>query len=130
MRGREYGVSTVQRLATGGPEGISRLDQEEGEPGKDSEPVGDWEGTVELAETVTVHPLSVRIARCRVVRRDDSISDKAPRYVLIDGFALPPNLPGIYCARSVATLHVVECQRFTPPVTRNAFWWKQVVLQI
>jgi len=121
LRGREYGVSTVQRLATDGPEGTSRLDQEEGEPSKDSEPVGDWEGTVELAETVTVPPLSVRIARCRVVRRGDPISDKAPRYVLIDGFALPTNLSGIYCARSVATLtNVIECQRFASPVARNA----------
>ena len=122
MRGREYGVSTVQRLTTGGPEEISSLDQEESEPVKDSEPVGDWEGTVELAETVTVPPLSVRIARCRVVRRDDSIIDKAPRYVLIDGFALPPNLSGIYCARAVATLHVVNASALTPLVTRNALF--------
>ena len=37
------------------------------------EPDEDWEGTVELAGAVTVHPLSARIARCRVVRRDDSM---------------------------------------------------------
>ena len=79
----------------------------------------DWGGTVELAETVTVPPLSVRIARCRVVRRDNSTVVKAPRYVLIDGSALPPNLPGIYWARSVATVRNFECQRITPPVVQE-----------
>jgi len=59
----------------------------------------------------------VRTARCRVVTRDDSTVVKAPRYVLIDGFALPPNLPGIYWARSVAPLEdlnasALSCQRF------------------
>ena len=38
-----------------------------------------WEGTVELAETVTVPPLSVRICRCRVVRRVGSTDVKIPR---------------------------------------------------
>ena len=68
--------------------------------------MGDWEGTVELAETVTVPPLSVRIARCRVVRRNDSMVVKVPRNeaVLID----PEGLPGIYMARIVATLEVVD----------------------
>jgi len=55
LKGREYGVSKVWRLITAEPEETSGLDQEEGE----SEPVGDWEGTVELAGTVTVPPLSV-----------------------------------------------------------------------
>jgi hypothetical protein len=35
------------------------------------EPVEDLVGTVDLAEAVTVPPLSWRIARCRVVRRSD-----------------------------------------------------------
>jgi hypothetical protein len=68
LKGRECGVSKVRRLITAEPEGTSNLDQEEGE----IEPVWDWEGTVELSEAVTVPALSVRIARCRVVRRDDS----------------------------------------------------------
>ena len=64
--------------------------------------MGDWEGTVELAETVTVPPLSARIARCRVVRRDDSMVVKVPRNqeILVD----PDDLPGVYMARVVATL--------------------------
>jgi len=64
--------------------------------------VGDWECTVELAETVTVPPLSLRIARCRVVRRDTSTVIKVPRNqeVLVD----PKGLPGVYLARIVATL--------------------------
>jgi len=72
-----------------------------------SEPVGDWDGTVELAETVTVPPLSVRIARCRVVGRDDSAEViKVPRYqeVLVD----PEGMPGVYLARVVATLENVK----------------------
>ena len=65
--------------------------------------MGDWEGTVGLAATVTVPLLSVRIARCRVVRRDDSVVVKAPRYqeVLVVTFY---NLPGVYMAQLVATL--------------------------
>jgi len=63
--------------------------------------VGDWEGTVELAEIVTVPPLSVRIARCRVVRRGDSAVVKVPRNQAV--FMNPEGLPGIYMARVVAT---------------------------
>jgi hypothetical protein len=64
--------------------------------------VDDWEGTVELAKTVTVPPLSVRIARCRIVRRNVSTVVKVPRnqVVLVD----PEGLPGIIMAREVATL--------------------------
>ena len=63
----------------------------------------DWEGTVELAEAVTVPPLSVRIARSRVVRRGGSTVVKAPRNqeVLVD----PEGLPGVYMVRVVATLN-------------------------
>ena len=67
LRVRVREVSTVRRLINAGSEGSTSLDQEEGE----SEHVGDWEGTIELAEAVTVPPLSVRIVRCRVVRRDN-----------------------------------------------------------
>ena len=51
---------------------------------------------------MTVPPLAVRIARCRVIRRDDSMIEKVPRNqeVLVD----PGGLPGIYIARVVATL--------------------------
>ena len=103
LKDRECGVSKVRRLITAEPEETSDLDQEEGE----DEPVWDWESTVGLAETVTVPPLSVRIARCRVVRRDDSTVVKVPRnqLVMVDLFH---NLPGIYWARSVATLEVLN----------------------
>jgi hypothetical protein len=50
LRGRECEVSKLRRLINAEPEEISSLDQEEGE----SEPVGDWECTVELAEPMTV----------------------------------------------------------------------------
>jgi hypothetical protein len=62
----------------------------------------DWEGTVELAEAVTVPPLSVRIARCRVIRRGDSEVVKVLRNqeVLVD----PEGLRGVYLAWLVATL--------------------------
>ena len=98
MRGREQKTSLVRRLASAGSGEPFNLDQEEGE----SEPVGDWEGTVELAETVTVPPLSVRIAWCRVVRRNSSTVVKVPRNqeILVD----PEGLPGVYLARIVATL--------------------------
>jgi hypothetical protein len=68
--------------------------------------VGDWEGTVELAETVTVPPLSVRIARGKVTRRDNSAVVDVPRCqeVLVDAFH---DLPGVYLARLVATLENV-----------------------
>ena len=75
LRGQEAEVSTVQRLINAGREESSSLDLEE----EKVESVGDWEGTVELAETVTVPPFSVRIARGRVVRCDGSTVVKVPR---------------------------------------------------
>ena len=51
---------------------------------------------------MTVPPLSVRIARCRVVRRGDSLVVKVPRNKAV--FVDPEGLPGIYMARVVATL--------------------------
>jgi len=75
LRGQEADVSTVQRLINAGREESSSLDLEE----EKVESVGDWEGTVELAETVTVPPFSVRIARGRVVRCDGSTVVKVPR---------------------------------------------------
>jgi len=100
LKGQELEFSEVQHLITAGQTESLCLDQEE----RGAELVGDWEGTVELAETVTVPPLSVRIARCRVVRRNDSVVVKVPRNeaVLID----PEGLPRIYTARIVATLDV------------------------
>jgi len=70
------------------------------------ESVEDWAGTVELAETVSLPPLSARIARCRVVRRDDPTDVQVPRkqLVMVD----PEGLPGIYMARVVATLDNVK----------------------
>jgi hypothetical protein len=102
LRGQELVFSEVQRLITAGQTRPVCDDRKEGEFG----PVGDWQGTVELAETVTVPPLSVRIARFRVVRRNDSMVVKVPRSeaVLIE----PEGLPGIYMARIVATLEVVD----------------------
>ena len=101
LRGQEAEVSTVQRLINAGREESSSLDPEE-----KVESVGDWEGTVELAETVTVPPFSVRIARGRLVRRDDStvvksLGNASSDYVLVDTFH---DLPGIFTARVVAML--------------------------
>jgi len=98
LRDGEQGVSTVRRLINDGPEGSSSPGAEETE----SEPVGDWEGTLELAEAVTVPPLSVRIAWCRVVRRNASTVVKVPRNqeVLVDS----EGLPGVLVAWRVATL--------------------------
>ena len=98
LRGQELGVSEVRRLANAGQTRSLCPGQEE----KEDESVGDWEGTVELAEAVTVPPLSVRTARCRVVRRDDSAVVKVPRQKAV--FVDPEGLPGIYMARVVATL--------------------------
>jgi hypothetical protein len=97
LKSREREDPTVRRLINaelGGPPCLGPEDES-------SEPVADWEGTVELAETVTVPPLSVRIARCGV-RRDDSTVIKVPRNqeVLVD----PEGLPGVYLVRVVATL--------------------------
>jgi hypothetical protein len=107
LRGQEWEVSEVQRLITAGQTGPLCLDQEE----EKAESVGDWEGTAELAETVTVPPLCVRIGRCRVIRRDNSAVVKVPRNeaVLID----PEGLWGIYMARIVATL---DASCLDPPV--------------
>jgi hypothetical protein len=100
LRSREKGDPKVQRLINAESRGSPDLGSEEG----NSEPVGDWEVTVELAETVTVTPLSVRIARCRVVRRDDSTIVKVPRNqeIMVD----PEGQPVVYLARIVATLDV------------------------
>jgi hypothetical protein len=62
----ESGVSNDQRLANEGQERLGLRSQEEGSDGS----VEEWVGTVDLAGTVTAPPLSVRIARRRVVRRD------------------------------------------------------------
>jgi hypothetical protein len=70
LKGRELGFPEVQRLITAVQKGSMYHDQQEKEV---DEPGEDWEGTVELAETVTIPPLSVRIARCRVIRRGDSM---------------------------------------------------------
>ena len=50
LRGQELGVLTVQRLIKGGQKGPSGRGKEECE----DEPGEDWEGTVQLAEAVTV----------------------------------------------------------------------------
>ena len=63
LRGQEWEVSEVQRLINAGQTESLCSDQEEWEV----ESVRDWDGTVELAETVTVTLFSVRIARCRVL---------------------------------------------------------------
>jgi hypothetical protein len=103
LRGQEQGVPRAQRLINAELEGSLSLDKEK----TGSESVGDWVGTVELTETVMVPPLSVRIARCRVVRRDSSTVVKVPRYqeIMVDAFV---DLPGIYIARIVATLELMS----------------------
>ena len=105
LRGQEREVSEVQHLINAGQTGSLCPDQEE----EGDESVGDWEGTVELAEAVTLPPLSGRIAQCRVVRRGDSMVDKVPlcnEAVSLD----PEGLPGIYVARIVATLDVFDVE--------------------
>jgi hypothetical protein len=100
LKGRELEVSGVRRLINAGLGESPSRDLEE----RKDEPVGDWEGTVELEETVTVPPFSVRIARCRVVRRNASAIVEVPRKqeVLVD--PILQGLPGIFVARTVATL--------------------------
>ena len=91
----------VRRLINAEPEGSPDPDREEGGLGSG----GDWEGTIELVEAVTVPPLSARITRFRIVRRDDPkiIDDvKAPRNQAV--FLEPVGLPGVYMAPVVATL--------------------------
>jgi hypothetical protein len=92
-------VSKDHRLINEGQEGLGTRQQE----GRNNETVEEWVGTVELAGTVMVPPLSVRIARGRVIRRSGS-TVKVPRnqVVLVD----PECLPGVYMARLVATLEV------------------------
>ena len=73
---------------------------------------------------MTVPPISARIARCRVVRRDDSmvnIDEKVPRQqvVLIE----PEGLPGIIMARIVATLSNCDASNASglgPPVVAKS----------
>jgi hypothetical protein len=67
LSGWKQEASTNQSLANDGW-GEATFQSNEWES---DEPVEDWVGTVELAEAVTVPPLSGRIARCRVVRRSD-----------------------------------------------------------
>ena len=55
LRGQEPVIPEVQRLINAERKEPKSPDQEE----REDESVGDWEGTVELAETVTVHPLCV-----------------------------------------------------------------------
>jgi hypothetical protein len=70
-------------------------------PERALDPTDRWEedesciGTVELAEAVSVPPLSGRIARGRVVRRGDLTEFKAPRnyVIMVDP---EKRLPGIY----------------------------------
>ena len=137
LRGQEREVSTVQRLINAGSEGSTSLDQEEGE----SEPVGDWEGTVELTKAVMVPQLPVRIARCRVVRRNNLTVVKVPwnQEVLVD----PEGLPGVYLVRIVATLEGNMSSSnvggspafmvfffFFSSITRYEFWLAQLFCSI
>jgi hypothetical protein len=123
LSGRKQVSPTVWRLINAKLKELSNSSQEE----EQNEPVKDWEGTVELAETVTVPPLSVRIARCRVIRRDDSTGVKVPQDVMVDPVC---GLPGIYVARIVATMErsepllvkndeLFERRRFPPYVVDN-----------
>jgi hypothetical protein len=108
----ESGVSKDQRLANEGQERLRFRSQEQASDGS----VEEWLGTVDLAGTVTVPRLSVRIARYRVVRRDSSAVIKVPRnqVVMVD----PECLPGIYIARLVAVLEV--CEKMSSSNTRGS----------
>ena len=114
---RESGVSGDQRLASEGHRRLGVGGHEE----DDGKIVDDWVGTVELARTVTVSPLSARIAQCRVVTREDPMEINVPRnqVVMVD----PECLPGIHVARVVATLEVYDKQSsFT-----DALGWNPLV---
>lgn len=93
----ELGASKDQRLANEGQERFWIHSSVEESGGSE----GGWVGTVELAETVTVPHLSVRIARCRVVRRDGSADIKVPQnqVVMVD----PECLPGTYLYGAVSS---------------------------
>jgi hypothetical protein len=89
LSGWKQEASTNRSLANYGWNGATFHSNEwEGD-----EPEEDLVGTVELAEAVTVPPLSGRIARCRVVRRSD-LEVEIPRnqVVMVD----PGGLPDIY----------------------------------
>ena len=67
--------------------------------------MGDWDGTVELAETVTVTLFSVRIARRRVVRRNDSATlRESPSELGCIAGSLYYRTGQVYVAQIVATL--------------------------
>ena len=120
---RESGVSGDQRLASEGHRRLGVGGHEE----DDGKIVDDWVGTVELAGTVTVSPLSARIAQCRVVTREDPMEINVPRnqVVMVD----PECLPGIHVARVVATLEVYDKQssftdaRGCNPLVGKPHWW-------
>jgi hypothetical protein len=91
----------------------------------------DWEdyesciGTVELAETVSVPPLSGRIARGRVVRRGDSADVKAPPSYEIMVEPVKWCLPGIYLTRVVATV-ICNVDNEIFPGAHGAPRWSEV----
>ena len=71
-----------------------------------------WDGTVELAETVTVILFSVGIARSRVIRRNDSIMImiyESPS-LRVDPHRIPLHTSRMYVAHIVATL-IYPCIR-------------------
>jgi hypothetical protein len=94
------GAPVLPSLANDGQEGAStrRVD------GANGDSVEEWVGTVELAEAVALTPLSGRIARCRVVRRDGSMDNMTPQNKVIMVDPGPKCLPRIYLARIVATM--------------------------
>jgi hypothetical protein len=117
LKSQGQGAPETRRLITDGQ--TEPLDRDREERGV--ELVGDWEGTVELAGAVTVPPLSVRIARCRVVRRNCEAVIKVPRNeaVPVD----PEGPPGIYMARILATLETLSSANasgLAPPVVRKS----------
>jgi hypothetical protein len=79
-------------------------------------------GTVELAETVSVPPLSGRIARGRVVRRGDSAEFKAPPNYELMVELVKRRLPGIYLARIVATVSCNVNNEISPGAHCSPRW--------
>jgi len=113
LKSQELEFSGTQRLITAGQTESLCLDREEGI----AELVGDWEVTVELAETVTALTLCVWIPRCRIIRQSYWAVDKVPlnEAVLIQ----LEGLSGIYMALIVATIDVCDVTSSSNPSGLN-----------
>jgi hypothetical protein len=131
LRNRQFSLSSAGPLANIASDPEVLHESTRGPITHESEealdPTDGWEedesciGTVELAEAVSVPPLSGRIARGRVVRRDDLTEFKAPpnQVIMVDPEIW---LPGIYIARIVATLRNDENNEISSEVHGSPRW--------